>query len=86
MDAKCGCGKEGRYLSFDEQHNEIYSCNKYKRCPTYDELFEENKFLKYKTEIYETVLKAIVRVNGMDYEYKAWAKSALDKVNVENNL
>lgn len=36
---KCGCGKEGRYLIMrdDEQ---LCSCNKYQRCPTYEELYD----------------------------------------------
>ena len=36
---KCGCGKDARYLTTngDEQ---VGSCNKYQRCPTYEELYD----------------------------------------------
>lgn len=32
----CGCGKRVRYLTSDGKG----ACNKYGRCPTYDELYE----------------------------------------------
>lgn len=38
-DTKCGCGKEGRYTHINDGV-ETYACNKYLRCPTYDELKE----------------------------------------------
>jgi len=44
----CGCGKDGKYLIKDADGFEQYSCNKYKRCPTYDELFEHNRILTNK--------------------------------------
>lgn len=36
---KCGCGKDARYLTMcgDEQ---VGSCNKYQRCPTYEQLYD----------------------------------------------
>lgn len=34
---KCPCGRDTRYVLFrDEKH--VNSCNKYQRCPTYNEL------------------------------------------------
>ena len=33
----CGCGKEGRYMH-GLPGNDAFSCNKYRRCPTYAEL------------------------------------------------
>ena len=37
MESTCGCGKPARYTSKDGKG----SCNKYKRCPSYDELRAE---------------------------------------------
>jgi len=36
--SECNCGKPSRYLHTDEDGNQVYSCNKYYICPTYDEL------------------------------------------------
>lgn len=36
---KCGCGKDARY-SIMRDGQEIGSCNKYQRCPTYEELYD----------------------------------------------
>lgn len=33
---KCGCGKDGKYVSIVDGKN-VYSCNKYGRCLTYEE-------------------------------------------------
>ena len=38
---KCGCGRGARYTSFKDG-KEVGSCNKYQRCPTYDELCATN--------------------------------------------
>ena len=35
---KCGCGRDGRYVVNVNTPDEAYACNKYSRCPTYDEL------------------------------------------------
>ena len=72
----CGCGGKLRYSHFVDG-KEVMSCNKYVVCLTYDEQFRKiteltNELLKYKA-----ALSKIVVVNGMDYEYKAWAKEAL---------
>lgn len=52
-DCKCGCGKEGRYICHDDNGNSVYSCNKYQRCPTYEDLYKmyedlKGKFIKLK--------------------------------------
>lgn len=75
-DITCGCGNEGKYVHIIDG-KEIYACNKYARCLTYDEQFKKIEELSDKLMKYETVLKQIVNVNAMDYEYKAWAKSVL---------
>lgn len=38
-DEVCGCGKPCRYQSVADGRS---ACNKYFRCPTYDELVQEN--------------------------------------------
>jgi len=43
MNTLCGCGKSGRYMIKDADGFDVYSCNKYQRCPTYDELYEINR-------------------------------------------
>ncbi len=77
ISSKCGCGREGRYARIDEDGLNIWSCNKYQRCPTYDELTELYDSSRKNENRYLTALEKIVGVNGMDYEYKAWAKEAL---------
>ena len=55
----CGCGKPVRYEDLETQEG---SCNKYKRCPSYEELLiEVNKLRKCKS-----TLEKIKVVNAMD--------------------
>ena len=68
----CGCGKPTRYHISKEGGG---SCNKYFRCPTYEELREK----LVKLNRYENALKQIMVVNAMDYEYRTWAKQALEE-------
>jgi hypothetical protein len=72
----CGCGQPNRYSHFKDGV-ETSSCNKYAVCLTYDEQFEQLKAANMELLLYKTALEKIVRVNGMDYEYKAWAKAVL---------
>ena len=66
----CGCGKPVRYEDLETQEG---SCNKYKRCPSYEELLiEVNKLRKCKS-----TLEKIKVVNAMDYEYRTWASDTL---------
>ena len=46
VDMKCGCGKIGVY-----EINGKFSCNKYMRCPTYEELDAELR--KCRMELHE---------------------------------
>jgi len=71
----CGCGRELRY---SHGSLDVMSCNKYAVCLTYDEQEELIKKLRDEKTKYGTALEKIVNVNAMDYEYKAWAKQALD--------
>lgn len=75
IDVKCGCGKEGRYSTGIDGE---WSCNKYQRCPTYEEQEIAIGRLRQMASRYELALKKIVKVSATDYEYKAWAKGALD--------
>lgn len=76
----CGCGAPGRYQQIDEDGNETASCNRYARCLTYDELRLKAQRLEIEARIYHHYLNQIVSVNATDYEYKAWAKTALDEI------
>ena len=67
-------------MHFDEDRNEVYACNKYTRCLTYEEQQEKIRKLTRLVSIFGGALTYIVQVNGMDYEYKAWAKAALSKM------
>jgi len=35
---KCGCGNDARYVKIGESGIEEQSCNRYGRCPTYEEI------------------------------------------------
>lgn len=75
LEEKCGCGEDVRYSTLCGKG----SCNKYHRCPSYKELQDRATDLGVLGRRYRHALEKIVRVNGMDYEYKAWAKEALPK-------
>ncbi len=47
LEAKCPCGKDGRYFNIDKIGNQVMSCNKYSVCPTYDELEQTYKELLF---------------------------------------
>ena len=70
----CGCGRRLRYSHSGQR----MSCNKYAVCLTYDEQSERIRELSNDILRYKNYLQKIVDVNGMDYEYKAWAKECLD--------
>ena len=73
----CGCGGKLRYSHFIDGE-EVMSCNKYAVCLTYQEQFEKINSLNNEMLRYKAGLSKIVTVNAMDYEYKAWAKEALN--------
>jgi len=76
MDKLCGCGRKLRY---SHSSLDVMSCNKYTVCLTYAEQYELIKILKIENIKYKESLEKIVRVNAMDYEYKAWAKQAISQ-------
>lgn len=51
----CGCGRPGVYTSGIHTDNWVYSCNKYKRCPTYRDLEEQ---LQKRNSEFTSLLKA----------------------------
>lgn len=79
-DGMCGCGRVGKYSIFSESKDITYSCNKRRRCPDYAELELINDDLVSNYRHCKSSLQKIVDVNGMGYEYKTWAKSALDQI------
>jgi hypothetical protein len=56
MPQLCGCGRPVRYIVLNGDGT-ADSCNKYMRCPTWDELHEQNKELRGKLAQYETLMK-----------------------------
>ena len=62
----------------------VYACNKYRRCLTYEEMQVRLKDVTHEMMTYRSCLEDIVRINAMDYEYKAWAKGSLDKWKLED--
>lgn len=46
MEDKCNCGRPVRYTVLDAQGNLIGSCNKYKQCLSYDDLYRAHLKLK----------------------------------------
>jgi hypothetical protein len=76
---KCKCGRDGRYSHFKD-NVETMSCNKHIICLTYSEQFDKIIELSNTALTYEVALRKIVDTNGMDYEYKTWAKTALGRI------
>lgn len=72
----CGCGRPLRYIVMDKGMSRM-SCNKYVVCLTYEEQRDKIEQLKRQTLVFKKALESIVQINGMDYEYKSWAKAAL---------
>jgi hypothetical protein len=76
FDELCGCGKPVRYSIPGGEGNG--SCNKRLRCLTYEEQSERLKSVTADMLKYRSALDRIIAVNAMDYEYRAWAKAAID--------
>lgn len=72
---KCPCGKEGRYIKIIDGED-LFSCNKYQRCPTYEEL--ENSLDKQN----KRVLAYQKFTNAIDdyFEYRCESKKDQRKV------
>jgi hypothetical protein len=72
LESTCQCGKPVKYTSPCRKG----SCNKYKRCPTYEELLEQNKLNERYLRAYRTF------VNGVDdyFEYRNESEKDRQKV------
>lgn len=73
----CRCGRPGKYAHINTNGQEVYGCNKYQLCLTYNEQLDKIKDIGNKLLIYEQTLKNIVNINAMTNSYKIWAKNAL---------
>lgn len=67
MNEKCNCGKETRYMH-NVNGDQVFSCNKYGVCRTYDELLEinltlsvENNQLKRHRDEISNAVKILLR-------------------------
>ena len=75
---KCNCGRAVRYTQIIDG-NWVGSCNKRKVCDPYDLIDLELSINRRELGRYKRALIKIVESDGEGYEYKAWAKEALDK-------
>jgi len=73
---KCNCEKDARYMIGIKDGINIYSCNKHKKCPTYNELKLKNKQLRDLIDSYDKALDEAIKVAGTnilkDEEGKPW--------------
>lgn len=72
--ATCNCGRPIRYSHKDGK----CSCNKYEVCLPYDKLAEEHTHWRRLAMMYLATLTAINDINACDYEYRSWAKNAIE--------
>lgn len=72
--AVCNCGNPIRYFHLSGQS----SCNKYMVCPSYEDLREEHKYYRKVSQMYLNTLNVIKNTNACDYEYRSWAKNAIE--------
>ncbi len=77
---KCGCGGELRYSHQLPDGTQTMSCNKYAVCMTWEEQHNRISFLTRENSVLTAALQTIVNTNACDYEYRAWAKAALEKI------
>ena len=72
LESTCGCRKPVKYTSTCGKG----SCNKYKHCPTYEELLQENK----KNERYTWTYRNFVNKIDDYFEYRFESKKDQRKV------
>lgn len=75
-DFVCGCGKPVRYIAVGKGSEGEGSCNKYMRCPTYDELQDT---LKHANKCLSAYQKAINQIDDY-FEYQMESKKDQKKV------
>ena len=86
-EAKCGCGKGIRYVTVSVDGVELWSCNKYKRCMTREEMEEELNRQRRELSAYKVAIQHL----GEYFEEKREAVVAQKKVyqvlgNLEDRL
>lgn len=72
--ATCNCGAPIRY----SHANGKGSCNRYEVCPSYDDLKKEHEHYRKVSQMYLNTLNIIKNTNACDYEYRSWAKNAIE--------
>lgn len=59
----CGCGRKIRYVNIKDG---LGACNKYSRCPSYDEIMSENRKLCKENSDLKNILRSIKKINDLD--------------------
>lgn len=80
---KCGCGGDLRYSHKMEDGTERMSCNKYAVCLTWEQQHNRLREIAIENAMLKEALEKIVAVNACDYEYRAWAKEAMQKLEIQ---
>ena len=66
---KCNCGREIRYSHFKKDsegiEHEVFSCNKYYVCPTYEELRHQLKEVTHKFEAMDRAHTLMIMLNEL---------------------
>lgn len=75
---RCGCGGPLLYSHNTPNGEQRQSCNKYMVCMTWDEQNKALYSLMVENKKMRAVLEKIASVNACDYEYRTWAKEALN--------
>lgn len=71
---KCNCGRPLRYTHPNGQS----SCNKYEVCLPYERLVNEHVHYRRLSMMYLALLVSIRDEEARDYEYRSWAKKAIE--------
>ena len=74
MNTLCNCGRPVRYSHPNNQS----SCNKYEVCIPYAQLAKEHVHYRRLSLMYLATLTEIKDSITQDYEYRSWAKNAID--------
>jgi hypothetical protein len=81
----CGCGKPTRYTKINEDGTQEHSCNKYGRCPTYDELCEMNQIMVSLLSAYREK-RNVDGLNGRSWDEEAHYRAEARIVHLEKKM
>jgi len=81
----CGCGRPTRYVKILDDGTEVHSCNKYGRCPSYEELLNERNVLKYLVNAYRNK-RDVDGLNGRKWDEVEHFRAEAQIVRLENNI